>query len=117
MSNSGNYYTRRKAEEDLAYFIRGQTSGEFKAWLDERPKSVRDLCKKYPGSQFYRIKKDAPYSITVPGCVVAIQSYTEENTVRIRVLKGLDGKMGPDAFVDPQWLEPITLDVAFPEPN
>lgn len=107
-------YTRMEAETDLRLLAEDEKAGLVRDWLETRPQVIRDLYAKYNPSQFYRVKKDAPYRFTGAGCIISIQSFFEDGSVRVRVLRDQDGHVGVDAALDPQWLEPVTLDEAFP---
>jgi len=107
-------YTRQDAERDLFLLAQDERAGLVKEWLATRPQIVQDLYKKYNPDRFYRVKPNAPYRFTDEGCIVAIQSFFENGSVRVKVLRDRTGHMGVDAAVDPEWLEPVTLDEAFP---
>lgn len=102
---------------------------EFEAWLATRPKAVQELAAKYPPGD-YKMKEDAPYGVTAPGCTVNLISYREDGLVGVVILAkdkseaALEHetrvakqhgrtdeeieeihKMDVKAHVDPQWLE------------
>ena len=107
-------YTRQEAEKDLRLLAQDEKAGLVKEWLETRPQVIQDLYAKYNPNRFYRVKPNAPYRFTDEGCIVAIQSFFENGTVRVRVLRDRTGHTGVDAAIDPEWLEPVTLDEAFP---
>lgn len=59
---------------------------EFEDWLSSRPPKIQELAKKYPPHNKYIIKDGAPYSISCPGTVVEIISYSESGEIRVAVL-------------------------------
>lgn len=107
-------YTRAEAEKDLLRLAHDEQAGLIREWLTSRPQFIRDLYAKFNPKSFYRVKEDAPYKFTCPGCIVAIQSFFDDGGVRVQVLRDLSGYVGVNAAMDPQWLEPVTLDEAFP---
>lgn len=56
----------------------------FEAWFLTRPPKVQALIRQYPDEQ-YRIKAGAPYGISCPGTIVAIESYNEAGGGRVSI--------------------------------
>lgn len=104
----------------------------FEKWLAERPESIQKLAKKFPPGE-YKIKEDAPYTVTAPGCTVTLMSYLENGTVGIMIKakdKSKDAldheamlcekykkskqeteaihKKDVSAVIDPKWLELVS---------
>jgi len=102
----------------------------FNDWLATRPPSVQRVGKNYPAYLQYIVKQGAPYSISGPGTLVQIDSYTESGDVGVIVMaqqktmaaiqrekelcvehgtKYADVKeANVKAWIDPKWIEPIS---------
>ncbi len=52
-------------------------------WYNNKPQVIKDLVRAYPYCFEYIIKENAPYSISAPGTIVNIESYREDETVRV----------------------------------
>jgi len=100
-------------EEEIKELRSPATMDRMEAWLKERPKAVQEMARKFPHYQMYLVKKGAPYRFTGEGCVVAVYSFVEGKRgveLRCRVLRSPIGYAGVIAEIDPEYLEPITLD-------
>ena len=53
---------------------------EYREWLETRPQIIKDLAEAYPPGE-YRIKENAPYSISCPGTRVFLEGYREDGQV------------------------------------
>ena len=105
-------------------------TSEFKDWYKSRPKKIQEMIKAYPPGK-YMVKKDAPYTITSPGCLVELASWNESGQVLAVVtkptnqandealLKSIEFGNGPKkaqgiaCYIDPKWLELTELGPEF----
>lgn len=67
--------------------VREKMGWMLRDWLDRLPSDIRATVEKYPPGK-YRIKKDAPYSITAPGCLVAVIDYKSATRAYVTIVKG-----------------------------
>ena len=59
---------------------------KFQKWLSERPKIIQELGKKYPPSNSYIMKPNAPYGLSCEGTIVELTGYLEDGHVSVIVL-------------------------------
>lgn len=62
-----------------------KTKETFNSWLEKSPKAVKAVATKYPPFKSWKMKKDAPYTISCPGTKVLIIGYTEDAKVMVVV--------------------------------
>jgi hypothetical protein len=77
-------------------------------------KTIRELARAYPMSGLYQVRPLALFDVTYAGSVCFIMSYTEYGGVSLSVFYDRPGHRYTDpgvrSLVDPDWIEPITLD-------
>lgn len=119
--SQSSFMTRRQAIEQLAEMRSDDARGARAAWLLTRPETVQSLAARCPPDTFYRVRPGAPYSLSSPGSICSVYSYREDGEVTVIVLRTTAAIDVPvRCQVDPQWLEPVDVDEAFPvtaEPN
>jgi hypothetical protein len=59
---------------------------QYDEWFNTRPKVVQDLILKYPFDKSYKMKEDAPYSLSCGGTKVSINSYMENGNIGVVVM-------------------------------
>jgi hypothetical protein len=110
--------TRAEAEEWIADHADPAYRAHVTAWLASRPAHIQRMHEKTPGYVFYRVMDHAPYRFTGPQSIVVIDSYGDDGTVRVVVVKRGTGESDlVRAKVAPQWLEQVTVEEAFPLAN
>lgn len=113
--------------------IKGYKSEEvlnFVQWANNQPEAIKTLANKYPATNRYKIKVDAPYGNRIPSnTIVDLYSYQEDSTITVLIReeqKSIKRKAYEQAYsetnqlsyniikcrdvietLDPQWLEPI----------
>lgn len=87
-----------------------------RAFRKHSDKTIRQLAKDYPMDKLYQVRPLAPQDKTYAGCVGILASYLGGNVggVTFIVMYDRPGHRYSDpsvrAAIDPQWIEPITLD-------
>ena len=121
------FTTRKEAEKVMRQVFSPDEEKEYKAWLQTRPEIIQWLAAKYPPTSLYRVKKDAPYVYSCEGSILAIHGYSERSAEDIAGVPSLivvilsspnPGLKGiTRVHVDPEWVEPVTVDEAFANEN
>ena len=107
--------TIEEIEKDMRRARTPAAMDELVKWLASRPFHVQEAARNFPPYQLYLVQEGAPYRYTVAGSVVSPLSFVEKEEggkvdIRFRVLQSPIGRAGVAAVIDPQFLEPITLD-------
>lgn len=88
-------------------------------WIESRPPMVKEVAKKFPPHQLYRVKEGNPYRYTPAGCIVTILKVEErfnelgeviDAVPWFQVLRSPIGYADIVTPFDEEWLEPITLE-------
>ena len=105
--------TIEEIEADIRQLRSPPVMDQMEEWIASRPPAVREMARKFPHYQLYRVKENAPYRFTVAGSIVGILKFTETSEgvePWFHVLRSPLGYAGVVAHIDPYWIEPITLD-------
>lgn len=106
--------TIEEIEEQLRDLSSPASMDKMDEWIKTLPEHVQKWARDFPHNQLYRIKEGAPYVYTCAGCIVGVERFREKDYPKVelvvRVLRSPIGYAMVGAEVDPEWLEPITLD-------
>ena len=121
------FTTRKEAAERLAEHSSPEATEELSSWLKTRPQIFQQIAAQCPSTTLYRVKKDAPYVYSCEGSILAIHGYCERSAEGVLGVPSLIAvilstphpmvQTITKVYVDPQWVEPVTVDEAFVNEN